>query len=163
MISFDIRTPGMKTIQRKLEEIERLANGRQPFRGVQMLALERQDDEANNAEVLENLDRLGYHFALLSEAEQGEVAEAFEQEVERRMAGPNPNAANVAAGALREAMDALSRIVAEHIERGEGVTKDLSEGYKELKLREHGFVYPIGKATGQLLRNLSSGKVKLTT
>ena len=162
MISFDIKSRGMKRLQKKLDEIDKLATGKQPFRGVQLLGLSRADDDVNNAEVLEHLDRLGYHFAILSEDEQASVADAFERETERRLAGPDPKAADVAAGAMRKAMDRLAEIVREHIENGTGATKDLSEDYKDLKLREHGFIYPIGKATGQLLRNLSEGKAKLT-
>jgi len=162
MISFGIKADGMKKIERKLAEIEKLAAGKQPFRGIQLLDVDRAGDTADNSVILEELGKRGYRFAVLSRGEEQEIVDAFEEVLQKQLAGPTPNAANVAANALKAAMAQFGKIVVRHIESGENVTGDLSEAYKIQKQREHGFVYPIGKATGQLIDNLVGGKVKLT-
>ena len=161
MIRFDTKTPGMKKIQKEIDRIEKIATGKQPFKGVELLDVPRVDgDDASNSEILENLYKLGYHFTELDRSEEKEIAESFEEEAERRLQLPGGSAAEIAAASLRKAMDEYAEIVADHIEKGEGVTKDLSASYKDYKNLVAGFIYPIGKFTGQLLRNLSERVTK---
>jgi hypothetical protein len=71
-----------------------------------------------------------------------------------------------AAAALRAAMTLWCAFAVNNIETGTtasgGSPRELTDAYAAQKKKKHGFIKPIGKATGKLLDNLM-GKIRITT
>lgn len=78
------------------------------------------------------------------------------------------NASNASTTALKAAMNKVTEIIRGRIEAGRTAdgnkVKELSEKYEDYKKDKHGFVKPIGTATGQVLANLAPGNqnIKIT-
>ena len=127
-------------------------------------------DGKNNAEIAGYLREQGRNF-FETQSTADAAAKAFAAQLEiaaarAKTAKTDGQRANLAAQVWIAAMEAALERAAKNIDEGAfegGGSASLSEIYEPQKYRDHGFTYPIGKATGELLNNLSShaGNIKL--
>jgi hypothetical protein len=124
-------------------------------------------DKGNNATVAEGLRDQGRNFFETQETADA-AAKAFARtlEIVAMKAKRQPTQSDALIGQVWiAAMKAASARAVENINSGtwEGPGKaNLTKKYADRKQRDHGFQYPIGKATGDLLNNLAAaGTIRL--
>jgi len=162
MITMSLEADGLKELKPYLRQLAAVGN---VVEAVELNAKDRADGGPNNAEILQWLDDLTYRFTQTDSSENEQIAEAwvkmFEKlkhtlKVPKGGKESKGKAINVASKSWKEAMRKYMEIVANNINDGNTHGKTVLEpSTVETKQREHGFVYPIGKATGQLLDNLN--------
>lgn len=157
---------GDKRALAMMKELEKLGS---IINGADLHGKTRQEGGKDNGQVAQWLIKQGRDF-FSTEAGAEAAAQAFADAVEERMAKAtegNMKAGAVAGYAWVQAMKAAMKVAAENINAGNfegGGSEKLDPAYEKAKAAMHGFAYPIGKATGQLLDNLSSsnyGNIKL--
>jgi hypothetical protein len=159
--------------------------------GVDLHAKKRLEDEADSVIIAKQLMEFGRDFFSLDDAQSEQVAQAFANEVQRRLDGVAGMAIGVsgvaravgkasaegtrmatetAGAAYRGAMMRYMAIVSENITAQRtafgGSPDALSPEYAEWKQENFGFTSPIGVATGQLRENFdpsNKGNIRLRT
>lgn len=132
------------------------------------LAAKGRADGGSNANVADGLRGQGRNFFETQETANA-AAEAFARttEIVAAKAKANPTQSDALIGQVWiAAMAAAADAAAKNINDGNfegGGSSSLSDAYAARKQKDHGFTYPIGKATGDLLNNLSShvGNIRL--
>lgn len=156
------------------------------IRAVDLHAKQRQEGgrgDLNNAEILDFLAKGGRDFVIADDAMVKKTAEVitesimadmqqFLTKVEKAKKGKRAASAEervatqIATRAFLAAGEVWLEQITENIESGkwEGDGSDkLNPEYEKRKQAKHGFAYPIGKATGQLLDNLAPKNRNLKT
>ena len=163
---------GMKEAKKLLNKV---GKGASEVIGVQLNAKKRKEtgSSLNNRDILNFLKAQHRNFQDLNQQQIDMVEKAIVTELKRkwnRLSFKNINsvAKNITAlvaSALTKGMEEYSRIIGEMIDKGVDAngnklsqTADLSPEYKDQKQKKHGYVYPIGKATGQLRANVTNTK-----
>jgi hypothetical protein len=173
MFSLTLNSEGLEKMSAALAELKKAGS---EYSGVTLSGSSRIDDpKVRNSEILEYLGKSGRKFTEPFQFEVQQIAQAAVEEYMKRLqiafdsAGKKQKwARQTSAAALRASMIEYMTAVKSHIENGQapGGVKDLSDPYKDRKNRKYGFVYPIGKASGQLIEDLdtafASGRMKLT-
>jgi hypothetical protein len=158
----------LKELTMANELMAKLREGGADIKGVVFASHGRKEDPSvTNSQVLEWLRDGGRDFKTITDDEVKEIEDAFIHEVERRMERLGTrdiksikNTMNsILVSGLKASLMKIISIIHTRIERGTvaggASVKQLSEEYSKVKQRKHGFTKPIGKATGQLLENLS--------
>jgi hypothetical protein len=163
MLTLDLKADGMKAVQKQLSYLERITSGK-VYRTAELMAKKREDGDEFSAKILEYLADQGRDFRDIDKGETEKVAEAFLDQIMTRFhtvsakTGEQRAALNASNKGFRDAMLKLMEHVSKHINDAKwtgGGSKKLSENYARIKEARHGFRYPIGKATGQLLDALN--------
>jgi hypothetical protein len=161
MITMELDAKGLEPLKAGLKQLAAVGN---VIEAVELNPIDRKDGGPSNAEILGWLDDLEYKFTQTDASENEDIAEAwtkmFEKFKHTLFSRGNQNskglAINVAGKSFRAAMLKFMEIVSDNINTGRTHGKTVLEPSTiETKQREHGFAYPIGKATGELLANLS--------
>lgn len=173
MFEVNFETEGLGVIEQTLAALNELGS---KLGSVELHTRKRQDNEATNAQILDGLKKKGKDFLAQSDADNEEIAKAFADEIERILGQEFSKQAvvdrfeakgyedlgkftnNLATNALQKAMKKFMSQVSKRIDEGETNNPpldDLKTNYKKYKERVAGFIYPIGKFTGQLIDNLN--------
>ena len=184
---FEIDEDALNQIEGYTAAIKMLAKLGSKIRAVDLHAKNRQEDGGkrglNNAQILEYLADGGRDFVMADDAIVKKTAQAivdsvmedmqqFLKRVEKRKKGKRPESAEervateIASRAFKRAGEVWLEQITENIEAGkwEGDGSDrLNPDYEKRKQAKHGFAYPIGKATGQLLDNVAPKNRNLKT
>lgn len=176
-IEISLESEGLRQVQGILTELQKLGS---VIKAVELHTIKRKDSEKNNAEIMQFLKKTGRDFVTASDRDAEEIARMAVAEVERRLGVEFSKAAVVdrwkgkgeknelsqfatqmADSMMRAAMKKYMEQVSDRIDNQETndppFNEKLSEAYEAKKLKDHGFAYPIGKATAQLLDNLNPG------
>jgi hypothetical protein len=161
---------GMPEIKKLVKLLNSLGSS---YSGAEFLAKNRKElgqGHNTNRHILEWLKEDGRDFLSMTEADIKKIEKAFSDEVVRKTERiASRNAGNfgqaldsIMVSALRKAILCMVGIIQKRVEDGVDFkgsnlksTADLTEDYKKQKQEKHGFQYPIGVATGQLLDNLN--------
>jgi hypothetical protein len=156
-----------KELDQAFELITQLKDAGATIEGGTYQARGRKDNaEITNAELLVWFQEKGRDFISLTDEDKKVIDEVVCKEIKRRvdrMANREikslKNTLNsIFASAIRKGLFAIVSIIEKRIEAGVvaggGPVRDLTEEYKKVKMRKHGFLYPVGVATGELLDSL---------
>lgn len=132
------------------------------------LRMKTRNDGSNldNAEIAQQLIKDRRDFFNMTSEEIKQIEKTFASAIRDAMdasrikKGKGKKFASIA---YTESMKMYMEIVKRHILTGtsaKGGIKDLSDKYKVSKMKEFGFVYPIGVATRQLLENFEAGNYR---
>jgi hypothetical protein len=173
MLSMKITSEGDDRFAALLKQIEKLSTR---FHGVRLIG--KRQDGVDSDDIIESLIERNRDFFSPDDAVAEDVASAAAEELEKRLAAaasekrPNPTDNALAAAMLKAAMMAYMKAVVERIESQRTASgaapQKLTPAYAAYKEKTFGFITPIGKASGQLLENLtpgggSAGKIELVT
>jgi len=173
MLRIEMEAEGLEEMQVRMKALKKLGS---VFKGVNLNPVQRvHNADASNDEILEHLKRTGRDFVTLDSADAEKVAQAYIDEFERlwdvdKGKDPQKRANNIDARGLKNAMKEYMRIVSNNIDNQkthDGYLEPLSEEYAKWKQKKFGFTDPIGKAYGELLKNLnptgpSAGRIRPT-
>ncbi len=157
---------GDKEAKRMLETVARISTW---YKNATMLGHGRDDGE-NNANIAQYLRDQGRNF-FETQSTADAAAKAFAKKTEivavkaKRIVSEGGRR-NLAGQVWTAAMEAALAAAEKNIKEGNfegGGKHSLTPDYAARKQKDHGFTMPIGKATGQLLNNLSEhvGNIKL--
>ena len=156
-----VKAVGLDEANRALERAFGTATA---IAAVQLTSKKREDEPDTSAQVLQDLAGGGRDFAYASSDLTGQIAATVARGVQAQINARAQNVDSAAAKVYTAAMKTYREAVVARINSGdwEGGGGDLSPAYAAEKREKHGFTYPIGIATGQLIRELATaGRIKL--
>lgn len=174
-IEVTLQSEGMQQVERMVNALSQLGSR---VKAVELHTRKRKDGATNDT-ILEALKNTGRDFVSASPADAEKIAQAFVEEVERRLGQEFSKGAVVdvwnekgsgrdlgkfstelSSGAFMDAMKEYMRQVSERINEqrtnNPPFNSELNKDYAKKKMRDVGFIL-IGKYSGQLLENLNPG------
>jgi hypothetical protein len=168
-----VEVTGLENSMAMLQTLEKIAKVK---RSADLNAKQRIEEGDNNAEILEYLADGGRDFVTPSKKSLDEMDKSALAEIEKSLATfkvtttggritsksalSQQQAKAVLSKALVAAAQDWMREITRRINESDWIgdgDRQLSEEYEKAKKKKHGFAYPIGKATGQLLANVAPG------
>lgn len=121
----------------------------------------RTDSNITFLELLKELKDGGRDFTTLDKEGDSAVGKAADEKLQSLIDRKENKKDVLRTEVLTAATTEYARQVAQRILKGKGIKRDLTERYKLRKRKLWGFVYPIGKASGDLLDFLGESKVEV--